>query len=90
MNHNHVSQAVGHLDAVTATREHLLGLYDEQRANRGKPHEQAIVIKIAEAHQAIGFGLKAAAIEADIAQARALERIADLLAVRPASKAVTL
>lgn len=83
MTTDHVATAVAHLDAVAATRDVLSDLYDRQRIERGA-HAQAVAIKIAEAHQAIGYGLKAANDHALIAQAQALEAIAGhLAAIRP-------
>lgn len=76
---NHIATAVAHLDAVAATRDTLADLYAQQRSNRGTGHEQSIAIKIAEAHQSIGYGLKAASNHAAVAQATALFAIADVL-----------
>lgn len=77
MNHSHVTQSIAHLDAVASHREHLRELYDTTK--RGGLHDSTrsnVGAQIAECHQAIGHGLKAAEIEASIAQAIALERIA--------------
>lgn len=76
MTTHHVAAAVAHLDAVDATRTALADLYKQ---TRDKGHSNALGARIAEAHQAIGHGLKVAGIHADLAQAQALEDIHGLL-----------
>lgn len=71
---NHIEQALGHLDAVATTRDHLKDLYEQQR--RGGLHAENLGAKVAEAHQSIGYGLKVAHIHAALAQAAAVERLA--------------
>jgi len=72
MNHTHVTQAEEHLAAVASTREHLAALYQRQRnANFRDPKMGE---QIAEAHQAIGYGLKLAHIHATLAVAEAGDR----------------
>lgn len=74
MTTSHVALAIGHLDAVATFRETLRDLYDQQRHVRHAGPE--LGGRIAECHQSIGHGLKAAGIHAQIAQAIALEAIA--------------
>lgn len=84
MTHNHVALAIGHLEAVAAFRDTLQDLYSQVRTVRHSGPE--LGGRIAECHQSIGHGLKAAAIHAQIAQAIALETIAK----GPAPTLVTL
>lgn len=88
----HADRSRDHLEAVANVREHLRDLYSKSKAPR--LHDQtreSLGAQIADAHQTIGHGLKVAGIHADLAQAEALERIANLLEARsPAPSAVTL
>lgn len=75
MTQSHVALAIGHLEAVSTYRDHLHELYEQQRGGRYGPDLGA---RIAECHQSIGHGLKAASIHAAIAQAVALEKANEL------------
>jgi hypothetical protein len=75
MNHTHVVQAEAHLQAVTETREHLQALYADTRKRMEQSQRDRLGQQIAEAHQAIGVGLKLAHIHATLAVAERLPQL---------------
>lgn len=75
MPNTHIETALGHLSAVAETRAHLSELYDHTKRNLHDTTRNNIGAQIAEAHQSIGYGLKAAAVHAALANAVATEAL---------------
>lgn len=81
MNNAHVTTALQHIDAVIAARGHLAELHEAQARLTPSDHarREGYGRKIAEQYDAIRVGTKLAETHAQIAQAVALERIANAL-----------
>lgn len=79
MNHSHVTRAEGYLDAVLVARDNLKELHDRLD---GKPYNDRQSRNIAAQYDAIRTGTRLAEAHAAIAQAQALERIAQALETR--------